>query len=359
MAYTARTRRLVEKVRADLAYVTDRQVRDLVSAWVTAWNEVAPDLNTTLVDMLVAGDQVTRSSLIRSRRLSQVLVIIANHLEDLSAAAEVRIIGDLRAVIDIAGGAQASIIDSQLPPGAEQLVDLDSWSRVDEKSIDAIVRRSTQQITSRLRPLSREADRAVRAELIRGYAAGQNPRQTAARMVARAEGRFNGGLTRAMAIARTESLDASRAGGHLGWLPHADILDGWEWHCELSQRSCPACIAMDGTRHPLDEPGPNDHVNGRCTAVSVTKSWADLGFEGIEEPPSIRPTGAEWFAEQPVDVQRSILGPARYDAWQAGAYPVDAWARTVHNPDWRPAVQVTKAPASYRGGRVPGSSLAS
>lgn len=358
MAYTAHTRRLVTKIKADLAQITDQQTRDLVSAWARAWNEVAPDLNDVLLEMLTSGDRISRAAMLRSERLSKVLVIIADHLEQLSADARVRIVGDLRHVIDIVGGAQASIIDSQLPPHAEQLVDLAAWSRVDERSIEAIVRRSTQQITARTKALSREAARAVRAELVRGYAAGQNPRRTAARMVARAQGRFNGGLTRAMAIARTETLDASRAGGHLGRMQHADVLDGWEWHCELGPRTCAACIAKDGTRHPLDEPGPFDHVNGRCTAVPVTKSWADLGFD-IEEPAPLRQTGRDWFAHQTPDVQRGILGPARYDAWKAGDYPVDAWSHLVDNPDWRPALQVTRAPVAYKGGRAAGSSLAS
>lgn len=357
MAYTGKTRRLVAKVRADLAQITDQQTRDLVSAWVNAWNEVAPDLNATLVDMLVSGDRVTRAAMLRSQRLSQVLVIIANHLEDLSAQAHVRIVGDLRTVIDLAGGAQASIIDSQLPPGAEQLVDLDTWSRVDERALEAIVRRSTQQITSRLRPLSREADRAMRAELVRGFAAGQNPRQTAARIVARAEGRFNGGLTRAMAIARTETLDASRAGGHLGRLQHADVLAGWSWHCELSERSCSACISMDGQLFPNDAPGPNDHVNGRCTAVPITKSWADLGFD-IPEPAPLRQTGQEWFAEQPAAVQKQILGPGRYAAWADGRYPMSDWSAVKTNDGWRDSLQVTRVPAQS-GGRLAGSSLAS
>lgn len=362
MAYTNRTRRLVSAVRADLAAITDQQTRDLVAAWVTAWNEVAPDLNAVLVDMLISGDKITRAAMLRSSRLQQVLAIIANHLEQLTGDAHVRIVGDLRQVLDIAGGAQASIIDSQLPPHAGQLVDLQAWSRVDERALEAIVRRSTEQITSRLRPLSREADRAVRAELLRGFSAGSNPRQTAGRVLARAEGRFNGGLTRAMAIARTETLDASRAGGHIGRMQHADVLEGWEWHCELSRRSCPACIAQDGTLHPLDEPGPNDHVNGRCTAVPRTKSWADLGFD-IAEPADLRQSGQDWFADQSADVQKSILGPGRYDAWRAGHYPPEAWSQTVHNADWRTSVQVSRTPAGYRngqsGGRAAGSSLAS
>ena len=355
MAYTTDTERLVRKVRADLALVTDQQARDLISAWVAAWNEVAPDLQATLLEMLVAGDRVSRAALLRSARLSKVLTLIALKLETLSAEAGVRIVGDLRDVINVAGGAQASVIDSQLPATGRHLDDLVSWTQGNADGVDAIVRRSTEQITSRLLPLSKDAETAVRRELVRGYAAGTNPRATAGRIVARAEGRFNGGLNRALAIARTETLDASRAAAHLGRMQNADMLTGWSWHCELSTRSCIACISMDGQVFPIDTPGPDDHVNGRCTGVPLTKSWADLGFD-IPEPAPIRQTGEEWFNQLPVASQREILGPGRYDAWKAGNYPMSDWGHVVHNDGWRPSLQTTRVPQS--GGR-PAGSLAS
>ena len=356
MAYTQKTERLVARLRADLALVTDQQTRALVSAWADAWNEVAPDLNKVLLDMLTAGDKITRAQLIRAERLRKVLGVIADHLDTLSADARVRISGDIRQVIDIAGGAQASILDSQLPATGQHLVDLASWTRVDARAVEAIVRRTTTDITKRTRPLSADAQKALRQELVRGYAAGANPRQTAARIVARAGGRFNGGLTRALAIARTETLDASRAGAHLGRLQHTDVLAGWTWHCELSERSCTACISMDGTLFPNDAPGPNDHVNGRCTAVPVTKSWADLGFD-IPEPPSTRPTGADWFASLDAGAQKRIRGPGRYAAWSEGRYPMSDWSAMRTNDGWRDSLQVTRVPQS--GGRAAGSSLAS
>lgn len=349
MAYTARTQQLVARVRAEIAAIADAQVRDLTGAWVMAWNEIQPDLQATLTEMLVAGDRVSRAQLMRSQRLLQVLELIRGHLDDLAATGMVRIIGDLGRVIDVAGGAQRSVIDSQLPATGQHLLDLRDWSRVDPAAVEAIVRRSTEQITSRFKPLSASADRAVRTELVRGFAAGSNPRQTAARIVARTEGQFNGGLTRALAIARTETLDASRAGARAGRLLNADVLAGWSWHCELSTRSCQACIAMDGQVFPVDAAGPNDHVNGRCVAVPVTRSWADLGFEGIEEPEPIRASGADWFDAQDEVTQRQILGPSRYEAWRAGDYPMSAWSEVRTNDGWRDSIQVTKAPAQSGG----------
>src|SRR3546814_5067730 len=112
MPVTARTLRLEKQLRDDLAQITDTQTRDLVAAWVDAWNEVEPDLTATLLDMLTAGDRITRTQLLRSNRLRKALAVIADKLEDLATTAGVRITDDLQAAIDTAGGAQAPVHDS-------------------------------------------------------------------------------------------------------------------------------------------------------------------------------------------------------------------------------------------------------
>lgn len=347
MAITAKTLRLERELRADLRKITDEQVRDLVKAWATAWDEVAPELTSLLQEMLVAGDKVTRAQLLRSTQLRKALALIANNLDTLTKDAGIRIVDDLQGLVDAAGGAQASIIDSQLPPGAHQLVDLDSWSRVDERAVTAIVKRSTEQITSLTKPLSGEAYSAVRRELIRGVVAGANPRETARRMVSRAEGGFNGGLQRALTIARTESIDAHRAAAALGQAEHDDVLTDWTWVAYLSTRTCPACFAKNGTRHPLSEAGPNGHQNCRCARVPTTKSWADLGFD-IKEPPSLLPDSKTYFDNLDAGDQKAILGPARYDAWKAGTFPMEKWAVKKSTPGWRDSYVTAPPPKSVR-----------
>lgn len=352
MAVTARTLRLQQQIAADIARINDDQTRVLVAAFADAWDEVSPDLTAVLVEMLVAGDRVTRSQLLRSERLRKALAVIAARLDALAAGAGVRIIGDLRRVIDQAGGAQASVIDSQLPPNSGLLDDLDSWSRVDERQIGAIVDRVTGQITSRLRPLSRDAMAVVRRELLRSVAAGSNPRATARRILQRVERGFNGGLSRALTIARTETLDAYRAGAALGRAEHADVCTGWRWVTTFSARTCPACLGMAGTIHPLGEPGPLGHPNCRCTAVPVVKSWAQLGFPDIEEPPDLLPDPQAWFDSLTDAEQRTILGPSRLAAYQAGHYPMRGWAHRRTNDGWRDSYQVAPLPNQRSGRRA-------
>lgn len=352
MAITLETLRLERGLNAQLARVTDQQTRDLVSAWVDAWDEVAPDLNTALVDLMSAGDQITRAQLLRATRLQKVLALIADRLETLAAHAGVRITGDLATVVSQAGAAQAAIIDTQLPghlPGQSGLLDLDAWSQIEERTVTAIVERTTKQITSRTKPLAPEAYQAVRRELIRGVAAGSNPRVTARRMVDRAEGEFNGGLARAMTIARTETLDAHRASAAASQEQHADVLAGWVWNTHLDTRTCPACIAMNGREFGLEEPGPLGHPNCRCARTPSAKSWADLGFGDVEEPASAMPDSESWFAGLTEVEQRRILGPSRYQAWLAGDFPITEWATLRSSTGWRDSYVVAKPPSS--GGR--------
>lgn len=352
MAITERTLTLEQELRDSLRGVTDAQVRDLTRAWATAWDEIEPDLHAALLEQLVSGDRVTRAQLLRSVRLRKALVVIADKLEALAAEAGVRITGDLRDIIETAGGAQASVIDSQLPADFMSADDLATWSRVDERQIEAIVKRSTEQITSLTKPIPAEQMAVVRRELIRGVAAGTNPKATAARIVRRAEGKFVGGLNRALVIARTETLDAHREGARVGRLPHADVLASWTWLCALDSRTCPSCWAQHGTVHPIDTFGPDDHQQGRCAAVPTTKSWADLGID-VEEPPSLLPDPAAKFDGLDEETQRGILGPKRYDAWKSGDYPMESWSQKRTTDGWRDSYGVSPVPqSSNSGGRV-------
>lgn len=351
MPVTSQTLVLEQRLRDQLAAVTDAQERDLVAAWVLAWDEVAPDLTAALQPLLDSGVRLTRAQMLRASRLRQVLAMIAIQLEDLAAAAGVRITGDLAEVVDAAGRAQASLVASQMPSEVD-LVDLEAWPRARLPEVEAIVRRSTEQITSRLRPLSDQAYDAVRRELVRGVAAGSNPRVSARRMVQRAEGGFNGGLTRALVIARTETLDAHRAAASVGQAQHTEVLAGWYWLAALTPRTCRSCLAQHGTLHDLDEPGPLDHQQGRCARMPAVRPWSELGLD-VEEPPSLVPDAAEFFAGLDRDDQVKILGPRGYAAWKAGRFPMSDWSQLRTSGGWRDSYGPAIPPAApgSRGGR--------
>lgn len=347
MSISDHTLRVADDLRAQLEQVVDSQARDIVAAWAHAWDEVAPTLELALQDLTTsaAGGRLSRAATIRSERLQRALRVIAEQLSTLAADAGVLIVGDLLQVIIDAGQAQHALIATQLPPAGQHLAV--SWSQVDPDAISAIVRRSTERIHKLTRPLSDDAVRVMKRELIRGVAVGDNPRAVARRMLTRTEGAFNGGAARALTIARTEMLDAHRAAAQVAMDANADVLAGWVWTAQLGSRTCPACFGMHGSLHPLDEPGPQGHQNCRCARTPQTKSWRDLGFD-IPQPRSVLPDGERTFRDMPAADQVAVLGRARYDAWRSGDLPMSRWAVKQSNDGWRDSYVPVKPPRSVR-----------
>lgn len=345
MAWSDDSESLLRRLRHQLEQINNDQVRRAAAAWAAGWDDVAPELAHALDNLVIAAGngRLTRSQIIRTERLTNALELIAARLSRLFGAVAADVIGDLEHVVNNAGFITELMVNSQLPQNILDGRQQSSWSRINPIAVDEIVYRATEQITALTYPLADEATAVMKRELVRGMLTGANPRETARRMLANTERRFNGGLSRALTIARTETMDAHRLAAELSERQHADVLLGWTWVATLGERTCPACWSMHGQQFPPSVPGPLGHQNCRCARVPVAKSWADLGFD-IEEPPSILPDREATFAALSAAKQQAILGPARYDAWKAGDYPMSKWSVRRENPDWRASYVVSPAP---------------
>lgn len=317
MAVTAETLRIVSQLRRDLDTMTSAQTLALTKAWVEAWDVLMPEFQAALVELIGAGDgPVSYKTVAANIRLRDALRHTREILDELAAHVNSVVVNDVSQAVLDAVDQHAALVGSQLPPNTAGAGV--SFTRVPADAMVAIVERTTEMIHAATRPLPADVERIMKRELIRGITVGANPTKTAARIVQQAEGRFNGGLTRALTIARTETLDAHRAATQASEKANKDILLEWEWHASLSARTCPSCWAKHGTRHPLDEDGPNDHQNGRCTRVTITKSWADLGFKDILEPEPVRQDAEAVFNSLTPETQRAIMGPERLKLLQDG-----------------------------------------
>lgn len=181
------------------------------------------------------------------------------------------------------------------------------------------------ELLSEIVPSSVEA---VRHSLAYGVATGQHPRVIADDVVVRS----GMSRTRALAIARTETLGAYRAVTQRRY-NESKVVDSWEWRAALDNRCCAACAAMNGTIHPVTEPLAS-HPNCRCVAVPRTPSWAELGFHGI---PDTRPkyrSPEERFGALPEAEQLAILGRARLDAYNAGKITLADMVAETRSERW-------------------------
>jgi SPP1 gp7 family putative phage head morphogenesis protein len=335
MTVTAQTLRLTDALRAVVDSHIDVATRDLVHAWVEAWNTIAPEWSVAVdnvVENAGPGRWPNSRQILDLDRVGAALDAATTELERLARLTGVRVVRTAETVTAQATQWESRIIASQLPPTAPTVSLLDS--QLPASVLSTIVERTTQQIESRRAPLAHDAATAMRRSLIRGVALGHNPRATAAHMLRTSERHFNGGLSRALNIARTETLDAQRAASAAYQLQHRDVLRGWVWTSKLDARTCPSCWARHGTIHPLTEPGPHDHQQGRCARTPVTKSWAELGI-GIAEPPSVLPDAETRFRRLPRDRQLAIMGPTRLAALDDGTLAWGDLSVNRTNPGWR------------------------
>jgi len=107
---------------------------------------------------------------------------------------------------------------------------------------------------------------------------------------------------------RTLYLTSSREAQRLHRVANADILEYQLRIATLDNRTCMACWAQHGEILPL-EARIDDHHNGRCISVTKVRGRA---------APNVVP-GPDQFDALPEDIQRAYMGPAKYEAYQAGA----------------------------------------
>lgn len=133
-------------------------------------------------------------------------------------------------------------------------------------------------------------------------------------------------------IARTEALRTYRETTRQTF-QGSNVVGSWIWHSALERRTCPACLVMHGTVHPVTET-LDGHPRCRCAMVPKTKTWAELGLEGVPDTSPTIQSGKEWFGGLDAMSQRAILGSRKYDAWKAGDISLDDLVARTRSPEW-------------------------
>lgn len=195
----------------------------------------------------------------------------------------------------------------------------------------AAVTRAPAPVGQLLAQLGPQAAKTVTDALVSGVVMGKNPRVIASDI----RQALGGNLTRALTIARTETLRAYREASRTAYQANADVLAGWRWSADLSKRTCSACWAQHGSLHPLDEVMAT-HPRCRCTMVPQTRSWRELGFGDTPEGVTLEP-GPAVFRRLPEADQRAILGPAKYDAFKRRDITLPDLVAERQSPVWGPS----------------------
>ena len=327
MAITNKTLSLITQMGLVVDDHVDAVTGALTARWSQVWHEVSDEWVAAATAIQAAGVEATPAQILRLNQVTRALTVTADRLEELSDEVAQMIADPLERVVNYTAEVTGEVVASQMPVSM-------SFTRVSDQAIEAIVARTMGNITSSLAPLAADSIVAMKASLLRGIAAGWHPDRAAREMVKRSRSAFNGGLSRAMTIARTEMLDAHRA-----VQTENDTVIGWKWFAHLDAHVCPSCAAMHGEQFDTDVPGPEDHPNGRCARIPVTKTWKDLGFD-IEEPSDEWETVWDWMERAPHEAV-SALGPERVMMLNDGTINVADMSTYRENTEWRGSYQAT------------------
>ena len=302
---------MLPKVQADLDILTSRMERDIAAE----------------------GKGLSPSWLYEQNRLNHLQGIIKAQVDYYAQVAHGSITQSIGKAAQEGIRASVGILDSTVPSGVSYAFGVPSPDAI-HAAIGAL------QPDSPLQQLFAGwgKDTAARAgqALVYGVASGRNPRDVARDI----QGLLGVNRNRALVISRNEMLNAYRSGSLANYRANSDTVMSWRWTCSFSDRTCGACLDMDGTIHDLDE-DMNSHVSCRCSCVPITRSYADiLGDAGIDgsdiedSSPDDWQTGQEWFIEQDAATQRQILGPSAYNAYQSGDVTLDDFLGHAQSAEW-------------------------
>lgn len=308
----------------------------LVSYYGETWRGLQQDidkLEAQIEQMREAGEEVSEATIGRLGRMQTIQKQAATEALKFSQYAS-GAITEAQSEAIAAGERDAyALLQASFPAG----VDIDiSFVRMPAGAVESLAGylADGSPLANLLRERVGSAAKQFGEMMVRGLASGWNPRKLA-RELRRSYGM---GLTDALRIARSEQMRAYRTSSINGYRQNSDIVTGWMRLAAHNDRTCMACVMLDGTVYTLEEE-MEDHPNGRCTLVPITKTYEELGIDA-PEPDFSRETGEEWFLKQDEATQREMMG-ALYGAWQDGQFELaDIPKRTesaVWGGSWTPA----------------------
>lgn len=311
--------RVAEEFRRRLLARERAAAVELLRAYGAIWRRLREEINALALEvqaMREAGEEVSRGRLAKLDRLQRLREQLKREMAEYVRYVDADLQRRIREMVRLGEQDAYQLMLSGMPEAARLAVE---FHRLPDEAIQAMV--GTLQEGSPLRALLveavGEAADAFGETLLHGLAMGWNPTKLARRL--RKE--FGMGLTRALRIARTEQLRAY----HLGTLhqyQESGVVKGWRRLAAKNERTCLACLMLDGKVYALDEP-MDDHPNGRCTMVPI--------LEHIEVTWQ---SGRDWFLAQPEDVQRRMMGEGLFAAWKAGKVNLEDLPKLVTNEKW-------------------------
>lgn len=310
---------------------------EMVRYYGAAWSQISRELAAVLKEIeraLGAGATPKDALLAQRRRLEALQSQVETEIGRFASFAGPRIDRATRATVKLAIEHAKGLAAAGLgtpPPG---VIFEGYWRGVPTGAVEQMVGQLQvgSALSDALRGLGKIGADHLRQELVTGVVMGRSSREIARRI----RGDLGGTLSKALTWSRTERFRAYREATRRAYQEHPDVIEGWIWLSARNHRTCPACLAMHGSFHTLDE-RLDGHPCCRCTMVPHTKSWDEVLGRKARGVGDTRPSieeGEEWFAKQPATLKQKVLGPAAYKQYAAGRVKLGDFVGRRTNPRW-------------------------
>ena len=316
---------VMEAHRAALLRADDAAMRAMAQRWLQIEQALQAQLDALILEILQqGGGPLTMWQLVRLRRYQTLLEQLNAQLAPFATYVTQDITTRQRTAGMEAIDSSTLAINAAAADAGIQL----QFDRLPVSNVERMVGLAGDGSPLRtiLQSASTTGADALAQQLIQGVALGLNPREIARRAMRQG---LATSFTRMVTIARTEVLRVARQ-TTLDNYRHSKAVRAYRRVASKSQRTCIACLALDGEIYPLTTPF-EEHVNGRCVPVPVLIRGTPLAYEN----------GKEWFARQPESVQRQMMGPGRWDLWQSGDVTWNDLVRIHEDETWGNSPQVT------------------
>lgn len=311
--------------------------KELVLGFKHTYGRLQYELNQfreELGRLQLLGKPIPESKIYKIRRFEELLEQIERETYGFTRSLATEAIANgQRSTLAQVNSHNWSLTEAALAPAAPRgalVVIENDFVRLDVRALQRFIGIASdgQPLGDLLGEIGPSVKKKARQELLYGLTRGQNPNE-----IARSFKKIASiPLDRALNVSRTEVLRAYRSAALESYQVNEDVVVGWTWMAELSTRTCPACWAMHGTEHSHSE-SFDSHPRCRCSPIPRTKTWAELGFPGVEDVGRNIGTGADRFANLTAAEQRQILGPGKYDLYREGV-PFEKFAKHSHSDRW-------------------------
>lgn len=321
--------------------------RAMRAVWLDAYDQARSRLDVLLALVAKAraeGTEVDRAWLVRVGRMEDVIRVARIELRRYAMAAANA--ATLQQSVALASGADEAVdlIRTALTQAPTYAAAVQGVNPANLATVVGLLADGSPLAQHLVRTVADDAADVLRDTLTRGIVQGRSP----ARLVEDFTDRLALSHTRATTLMRTESLRVYRETSRQTYAANPSVIQSWSWVSALDRRTCPACAAMHGTRHPVTE-ALDGHPRCRCAMVPDTVSYADLGLTGLDDPAPI-PSGLDWMRAMSDTDLRTYLGPLKFRAYRAGEFDLPDLVARQDDPRWG-TMRTERSMVSIRAGR--------